>query len=108
MFEIIENEPILFNGTLWQQIDGEPRYRAHADSTGDMVVVKNDDAVPCNAWWWMVRFTCFSPTNCLRSEATGFAESREHAMQACFDAKQLFINEISMLAAEFGAIKDAS
>ena len=101
MFGITKNAPIIFGGVEWQVSDGGKCFRASVASIGNITVTWNDadtGATGCE-WWWWTRFTCFSMTGALKQDTTGFALTRDVAMQAALDAKQVFIADISRLAA---------
>lgn len=95
MFEIVENQPIEFGGLEWQTSEQDTVFTAYKKDTGSMSV-----ALIGSDWWWMVKFNFFT-SETVKTEASGFVDSREQAMQTCMGAKGKFLSAIARLDAEF-------
>ena len=111
MFGITKNAPIIFGGIEWYSHDDNTRLHALIPSVGSATVVLEDQGQMHDQgydWWFWVRFDCFALTGVLRQDASGFASTRDEAMQAALNAKQVFIADVSRLAAEFGELKEMS
>ncbi|MCE5182336.1 MAG: hypothetical protein LLG15_11090 [Betaproteobacteria bacterium] len=106
MSEILSpsEETIEFGGLVWPKTDRaeSDEYTAVIPDCGNCRITQYAEGYTKGAWHWMVYFdTLIDPlhkVSVLQMETRGIKPTREEAMQACLDAKDLFIKDIKQLS----------